>query len=451
MGLAAALVERCRKVAQALPEPARRVVRTAYRSLRPPTPPVPRSITFPPDVADAEQLRALLKETDLFGEAVQEAENYLGSALERFRITMALVPELPSGARVLELGANPYFLTRLMIGRGSDVTCANWFGQRSGFDSKGSQTVTESGVAHTYEFDHFNIEEDRFPYENDTFDLVLFCEILEHLPSDPIHPLAEIHRVLRPGGTLLLTTPNATRLENLVRMIHGENVYEVLSGYGAYGRHNREYTLDELRTLLGGCGYDVSDLFAMDIGPPPPYPLDCPAINPDGRGENIFALARARGDPRWPYPDWLYSSQHALSKVVRPDVRMGYNDDLQSRGLHTLEDMDGRFTRWSGAAPVARARVIAPGGPAFLKVEGLAPPPAVGRTLELSAEAAGQNLSWELDCDGRRFSVNAPVVLAPGEQEILLRTDRTWRPCDLGMSGDARTLGVGISRVAVEN
>lgn len=46
------------------------------------------------------------------------------------------------------------------------------------------------------------------PFANDTFDVVWSSEVIEHL-IDPVAAADEMRRVLRPGGTLVLTTPNS--------------------------------------------------------------------------------------------------------------------------------------------------------------------------------------------------------------------------------------------------
>ena len=280
-----------------------------------PTSPFASIGAYAPDVADAASVAERLKDTDIFGAATAERDGYLADALERFRVTMSLLPALPQGARILELGANPYFITELLLDRGLDDTCANFFGPEMAGVSDSVQTVTKNdGSQREYRFAHFDVESETFPYADDSFDLVLCCEILEHLPVDPIHMLVEIHRVLhKPDGALVLTTPNAVRLQNLANILNGANVYESLSGYGVHGRHNREYTPAELGTLLASTGFEPEAVHAIDVHGVPHGITQLPeGANPNDRGDNLFALARAAHPAKRAYEPWLFTSIHAI-------------------------------------------------------------------------------------------------------------------------------------------
>jgi SAM-dependent methyltransferase len=81
------------------------------------------------------------------------------------------------------------------------------------------------------------------PFPDASFDLVTSFQVLEHVP-DPSPYLGEIRRVLRPGGTLILTTPNAA-----VRLFPGMRPWNRF--------HVREYLPAELRELLEG---ELSDV-----------------------------------------------------------------------------------------------------------------------------------------------------------------------------------------------
>ena len=99
------------------------------------------------------------------------------------------------------------------------------------------------------------------PFADDFFDVANFAETLEHLSFNPIPALKEIHRVLKPGGILFLTTPNATRLGKRIRLLRGRNIYTSLEEFCykvPYGIHYREYTLKEVIMLLELAGYEVS-------------------------------------------------------------------------------------------------------------------------------------------------------------------------------------------------
>jgi ubiquinone/menaquinone biosynthesis C-methylase UbiE len=54
----------------------------------------------------------------------------------------------------------------------------------------------------------------KLPFASGSFDMVISCETIEHLPNVQAG-LREMHRVTRPGGRLLLTTPNYANLMGL--------------------------------------------------------------------------------------------------------------------------------------------------------------------------------------------------------------------------------------------
>jgi len=199
----------------------------------------------------------------------QEMINYCTHDFRRFVYTYGLGKGI--SGRALELGANPYFTTFLIKEFTSlELTLANYFGSTIA-DSNIKQKVfyqdLQSGKSKetclgSY---HFNVEEEKFPFPDQEFDVILFCEIIEHLLMDPVAVLKEIKRVMKPNGVLILTTPNVSRLENVAKMISGVNIYDPYSGYGAYGRHNREYNKHELYLLLEYLGFEIDTIFTADV------------------------------------------------------------------------------------------------------------------------------------------------------------------------------------------
>jgi SAM-dependent methyltransferase len=92
------------------------------------------------------------------------------------------------------------------------------------------------------------------PLADSAFDLVLCAETIEHV-RDVQLLLSEVRRVLRPGGTLALTTPAHGRLTGLDVLVRGfERRFDPLSP------HLRFLTARSLRALLGQLGFDVVTL-----------------------------------------------------------------------------------------------------------------------------------------------------------------------------------------------
>ena len=79
------------------------------------------------------------------------------------------------------------------------------------------------------------------PYPDGTFDAVIASEILEHIPDDDA-AIAELIRVLRPGGTLAVTVPRWLP-ERICWLLSDEY-------HANEGGHIRIYRADELRSTL---------------------------------------------------------------------------------------------------------------------------------------------------------------------------------------------------------
>jgi SAM-dependent methyltransferase len=235
----------------------------------------------------------------------QEMANYVGADLARFLMSAQLVPD---PGRTLEIGANPYFITRLLAARHPDaeLTLTNYFG---GPEPEIEQAVVDAAGSEVARFrsDLVDIEAAPLPYPDESFDTALLCEVIEHLVLDPVHALQELARVLLPGGRLLLTTPNVARATNLHRLAQRQGIYDPYSRYGIHGRHNREYVAEELFELVSANGFSVERHLTRPVhAVPDPGPAWFAAADDDGAGDYHFLVARrgARVPPA--RPAWLY-------------------------------------------------------------------------------------------------------------------------------------------------
>jgi SAM-dependent methyltransferase len=73
---------------------------------------------------------------------------------------------------------------------------------------------------------------ERIPFAADTFDLILCMQVLEYVPEPQI-VMAEIYRVLRPGGTLILSAPAAQPrdADEECWRFHPAGLRKLLAGY----------------------------------------------------------------------------------------------------------------------------------------------------------------------------------------------------------------------------
>lgn len=401
-------------------------------------------------LADPQQIKDYLLSFDVYQGASQERIFYVNEALRRFLLTVEMTPKTQEpGDKLLELGASPYFLTLLLSSQRSyEIELANYFGDSHPSEATQKVKSTSRNVEFEFHYRNFNVERDLFPYPDDEFQIVLCCEIIEHLTQDPTAMLAEIHRVLKPGGYLLLTTPNILNLRYLLALVRGHNFLHPYSGYGVYGRHQREYTLAELTDLVSGCGFEVIVARQEDLHPAGSWRDLWKLLRPHRR-DHLFVLARRSQSRRYYYPSWLYSSTHAIHRVVSSDVRMGQNDvGHLSLGWWNLEPFDPPL-RWTEQE--ARLHLIAPENASMVNAEVCPGPQALGE-VQLTLGIAGQeSVARHTLVAGEWHIVQLPIAerVSATEIEVILLTDRTRCPVALGVGEDPRELGVMVRRIWV--
>jgi 2-polyprenyl-3-methyl-5-hydroxy-6-metoxy-1,4-benzoquinol methylase len=91
------------------------------------------------------------------------------------------------------------------------------------------------------------------------FDAVMCAGVIEHIPHTPRPLLEAVNRVLRPAGVLLLDTPNLAYVYTRQRLARGESIFAPIAGQYytelPFEGHHREYTLDEIRWVIGAIGH----------------------------------------------------------------------------------------------------------------------------------------------------------------------------------------------------
>jgi len=246
------------------------------------------------------------------------ATRYIETHLTRFEKTLAITPPGGPDDRILEMGAylqiTPALKTRL--GYGEVHGC--YYGPPGTVDERAIQSAEGEHFHCTIQL--FDAEKDRFPYPDAYFSTVLCCELVEHLREDPMHMMAEINRILKPGGHLVLTTPNISSLRAIAAILAGYHpglfpayIRPRAAGEEPEARHNREYTPREIVLLLYYAGFENT---LLETGPfreePKPehewvkHLLARYEQSSDLRGDGVYAVGRKIGPVRERFPAWLY-------------------------------------------------------------------------------------------------------------------------------------------------
>ena len=247
------------------------------------------------------------------------ARGYLNTHQTRLVRTLAITPPGGPEDRVLEMGAYLQITPALRTKLGYGEVRGCYYGKLGRSDRR--EVTSENGETFACTIDHFDAEKDRFPYPDGHFSTVLCGELIEHLFEDPMHLMSEINRILKPGGHLVLTTPNVASLRAISAILQGYHpgffhaYIKPADGSGEVdARHNREYAPREVHLLFENSGFEVTLLETGEFRDEPhpefgwiDHLLDRYRLSKELRGDGIYAVGRKTGAVRERYPGWLYT------------------------------------------------------------------------------------------------------------------------------------------------
>lgn len=125
-----------------------------------------------------------------------------------------------------------------------------------------------------------DIEMERWPFEDESFDTIVCTEVLEHMLFDPMFVANEMCRVLKPGGQVLVTVPNTVSDECLLHLLNdrqpgylryyntlavqrGTKDIDAIANMG----HFHEYTRSDLECLLKAAGFEGVEVRGFSYKP----------------------------------------------------------------------------------------------------------------------------------------------------------------------------------------
>ena len=203
----------------------------------------------------------------------------------KLRVLRYMLDHLPAHAqpRLLDVGAQVGAMAAYAAQLGFAVTAVDY----PHYAKRFSAILAPFGL----DYRSCDVSQQPLPFADGAFDFVTYMDVMEHHSFSPKRVLLEIHRVLAPGGRVLITTPNHASIYNRMLLLFGRSVnddfayhFHTCEARTPYPGHHREYTRRELRIALRQTGFRV---------------LECATTEESLRSQLYALRKRKRAFTRW--------------------------------------------------------------------------------------------------------------------------------------------------------
>lgn len=185
--------------------------------------------------------------------------SYLRCSLCRVvRVQRALATNAPSGGRVLDYGSYFGNFGLACQSMGFRVEAVDSYREYGEALAPWLALQREAGIVTR---DFLDTGYDLASLGRGTYDAIICAGVIEHIPHTPRPLLETLTSALKPGGVLVLDTPNLAYLYKRLALLEGQSIFAPISQQYftevPFEGHHREYTCDELEWLLKAAGHDI--------------------------------------------------------------------------------------------------------------------------------------------------------------------------------------------------
>jgi SAM-dependent methyltransferase len=192
---------------------------------------------------------------------------------EYIRTVNDILQSCPVGAsqkiRVLEIGSFFGVVCMALKSLGYDVTASDVP------EYIDMPAQTKRYARHGIHTKAIRLENYVLPFEDETFDAIIMCEVLEHLNFNPLPLLKEINRIGKPNSIFYLSLPNGASIYNRMAVALGRPIGDLVGGFFSQldprsseisNGHWREYTGPEVRRMLEPLGFRIQRQYYFSAG-----------------------------------------------------------------------------------------------------------------------------------------------------------------------------------------